>query len=364
MECLYRGVVYPALSRLDAEQAHRLTLRALDGLERLPAGLPLLRGFAGPTDDRLRVARFGLRFPNPVGVAAGLDKDGEAAAALLALGFGAVEVGTVTPRPQPGNPRPRVWRLTDQGAIVNAMGFPSAGAAAVRARLAGRTLPGVLGVNLGKNRETPAERAAEDYAAVLEALWDVAGYVVVNVSSPNTPGLRDLQRRAALVEILGTVADVNRRGARLHGAPERPVLVKLAPDLDEAGLEDAIAGAVEGGAAGLVVSNTTSGRAGLHAPVPEHPGGLSGRPLRERATALTRAARRLTGGRLPIVGVGGIADAADVIERMRAGASLVQLYTGFVFGGPALPGRIVDDLLDFVERAGLRSIEEIIGVER
>jgi len=243
------------------------------------------------------------------------------------------------------------------------MGFPSAGAAAVRARLSGRHLPGVVGINLGKNRETPAERAAEDYAAVLDALWDVAGYVVVNVSSPNTPGLRDLQRRAALAEILRAVAAANRRGARLHDARERPVLVKIAPDLDEAGLEDVVAGAVEGGAAGLVVANTTSGRGQLRSPVPDYPGGLSGRPLNAPATALTRAVYRLTGGSLPIVGVGGIASAGDVIARMRAGASLVQLYTAFVYGGPSLPGRILTDLLACLERDGLRSIEELVGVD-
>ncbi|MDI3340248.1 MAG: quinone-dependent dihydroorotate dehydrogenase [Sphaerobacter sp.] len=363
MERLYQAVVYPALLRLEPEQAHHLALRLLHHAPRVPGGTALLRRLAAPADERLHVQRFGLRFPNPLGVAAGLDKDAEAVAALLALGFGAVEVGTVTPRPQPGNPRPRLWRLPQDRALINALGFPSAGAAAVRARLVGRRSPGIVGINLGKNRDTPPERAADDYVAVLNALWDVADYLVINVSSPNTPGLRALQQRAALVEILRAVADANARAAHLHAGRPRPVLVKLAPDLDDAALDDALAGAIDGGADGVIVSNTTVSRAGLRGPVPDVPGGLSGPPLRARATALVRAVRRRTGDRLPIIGVGGIASAADVIERMRAGACLVQLYTAFIYGGPALPGRIVRDLTAYVEREGLRSIEEIIGAE-
>lgn len=361
MEALYRAALFPALKRVDAERAHRLTIRGLHRAERTPGGLAALRALAGPDDERLRVHRFGLTFPNPLGVAAGLDKDAEAVAALFALGFGAVEVGTVTPRPQPGNPRPRVWRLPEEAALINAMGFPSDGAAAVRSRLVNRHLPGVVGVNLGKNKDTPAERAGEDYAAVLAALWDVADYAVVNVSSPNTPGLRDLQRREALVEILQAVDAANQRAARVHDRRPRPVLVKIAPDLDDQALDDALAGAIEGGAAGIIVSNTTIDRSLLRGPAPDYPGGLSGAPLRERATALTREVYRRAGDRLPIIGVGGIASAADVIERLRAGASLVQLYTGFVYGGPALPGQITRDLLAYIEREGLRSVEELVG---
>lgn len=361
MDGLYRAVLYPALDQLDPERAHHLALGALHRAERLPGGMAMLRALAGPVDERLRVHRFGLSFANPLGVAAGLDKNAEAAGALFALGFGAVEVGTVTPRPQPGNPKPRLWRLPEDGALINAMGFPSDGAAAVRSRLAGRRFPGVIGVNLGKNRDTPPERAAADYAAVLETLWDLADYAIVNVSSPNTPGLRDLQRRAALVAILRALDEVNRRSARVHGGQPRPVLVKIAPDLDDVALDDVLAGVTDGGAAGVVVANTTIERGALGHPVPDHPGGLSGRPLRARSAALAREVYRQTSGTLPIIGVGGIATAADLIERMRAGASLVQLYTGFVYGGPALPGRIVRDLVAFVEREGLRSIEEIIG---
>ncbi|HEU4792589.1 MAG TPA: quinone-dependent dihydroorotate dehydrogenase [Nitrolancea sp.] len=361
MAAFYRSLAYPILARIEPERAHHLGLRLLQLSGRLPGGVGLLGRFAGPDDDRLRVHRFGISFANPVGVAAGLDKNAEAVPALLALGFGSVEVGTVTRRPQPGNARPRIWRLADEGALINSLGFPSDGAARVRTRLAARRYSGVVGINLGKNRDTPLEAAAEDYVAVLEALWDVANYVAINVSSPNTPGLRGLQQREALAAILRAVQDINRRCARLHKGMPRPVLVKIAPDLDDQELEGVLAGAVDGGAGGLIVANTTTDRSNLSQPVPDFRGGLSGRPLRERATTLVREVHRRCGDSLPIIGVGGISNAEDVIERMRDGASLVQLYTAFIYGGPALPGRICRELLSFIEREGLRSIEEIIG---
>ncbi len=360
----YERAIYPALAQLDPERAHRQALRGLSALERFPSGRRLLRQLCDPpADDRLAVDRLGRRFPNPLGLAAGFDKDAEAVGALLALGFGFVEVGTVTPRPQPGNPRPRLWRLPEERALVNALGFPSAGMAAMRARLAGRQFPGAIGVNLGKNRETPLERAAEDYLAVLAALWDVADYLVVNVSSPNTPGLRELQARSVLVELLRALGEENRRLARLRRLRPRPLLVKLAPDLDIAGLEQAIAAALEGGADGLVVANTSTDRRLLRRPAPDFLGGISGRPLRARATALTREAYRRAGGRLVIVGVGGIGSAEDAIERLRAGASLVQLYTALIYEGPGLPARILRGLLAYLEQEGLRSVEQLVGVD-
>lgn len=362
MTDLYRSLAYPVLARIDPERAHHFGLRLLHLSGRIPGGPMLLGRFAETDDARLRVHRFGMSFPNPVGVAAGLDKNAEAVTALFALGFGSVEIGTVTRRPQPGNAPPRLWRLADEGALINALGFPSDGAASVRRRLVARRHPGVVGINLGKNRNTPLEVAAEDYVAVLEALWDVANYVAINVSSPNTPGLRDLQQRDAVAAILRAVQDANQRYARLHDSRPRPVLVKIAPDLDDQGLDDALAGAVDGGAGGVIVSNTTTDRSGLRRPAPDVPGGLSGRPLRERATDLVREVHRRCGDSLPIIGVGGISSAADVIERMQAGACLVQLYTAFIYDGPALPGRICRDLRGFIEREGLRSIEEIIGV--
>ena len=362
MADFYRSLAYPVLDRIEPERAHHLGLRLLQLSGRLPAGLWLLGRFAGPDDDRLRVHRFGISFPNPVGIAAGLDKNAEAVAPLLALGFGSVEIGTVTYRPQRGNTPPRLWRLANEGALINALGFPSDGAARVRRRLVARRYAGVVGINLGKNRDTPLDAAAEDYVAVLDSLWDVANYVAINVSSPNTPGLRDLQQATALSAILRSVQDANVRNARLHNGKPRPVLVKIASDLDSQGLDDLLNGAVNGGADGVIVANTTTDRSGLCRPAPDVHGGLSGRPLRERATALVGEVHRRCGDALPIIGVGGIGSAADVIERMQAGASLVQLYTAFIYGGPALPGRIQHDLYAFIEREGLCSIEEIIGV--
>lgn len=358
----YRGWLYPLLSRIEPERSHHLALRALRFSDSIPRRIDPFKWFAGPLDERLNVHQFGLTFANPLGVAAGFDKDANAVEPLFGLGFGAVEVGTVTPRPQPGNPPPRLWRFPEQGALINALGFPSQGAAAVREQLVGRQFSGIVGINLGKNWETPLVHAAEDYVAVLATLWDVADYFTVNVSSPNTPGLRDLQRREAIAGILLTLMEQNARSARLHSLPKRPILVKIAPDLDDEALDDVLAGILEGGASGIIVANTSIDRGLLQQPVPNLPGGLSGQPLRERATDLVRAVYARTNGQLPIIGTGGIANAADVVARMRAGASLVQLYTAFIYGGPALPGQIVRDLLRYVEREGLGSIEEIVGV--
>jgi len=356
----YRSWLYPVLARTDPERAHSLALKSLGVAGSTSMGLKWL---APTLDERLVVQCFGLRFANPLGVAAGLDKNGEAVAGLLKLGFGSIEVGTVTPQPQQGNPRPRVWRFTEERALINALGFPSQGAAAVRKRLVGRQFPGVVGVNVGKNRSTAAEEAAVDYVAVIDALWDVADFFTINVSSPNTPGLRDLQRRETLLGILSQVMEQNRRSARLHDKPERPVLVKIAPDLTDDALDEVLSGIVDGEASGVIVSNTTIDHTLLNRATNQLPGGLSGRPLKALALDKVRKVRQRVGASLPIIGVGGIENAADVIERMRAGASLVQLYTSFVYGGPALPGVIVSDLLEFVEREGLSSINEIVGTE-
>lgn len=361
MPNLYRNRIYPVLSRVEPEQAHQLALLGLRTVARLPGGQRLIERLDGPSDERLQVQALGLTFPNPLGVAAGLDKDASAVAPLLCLGFGAVEVGTVTPRPQPGNPSPRLWRFPDDDALINALGFPSRGAADVREQLVGQHFPGIVGINLGKNKETPAECAGQDYATVLQVLWDVADYVTINVSSPNTPGLRDLQRREALTALLHAVSNANRLSARLHRGSERPVLIKISPDLHDRELDEVLDVAIEGGAAGVIVSNTTTAREGLRPPVPDLPGGLSGRPLKARATRMTREVRRRVGRELVIIGVGGIASAEDVIERMRAGADLVQLYTGFIYGGPGLPAEILSGLLDFIQREGLKSIGEISG---
>ncbi len=359
----YKRQIFPLLTRLDAERAHRFALSGLHIAERLPGGIAAMSRDVPPPDPRLRVETLGLSFANPIGVAAGLDKDAEAMDALFALGFGAVEIGTVTPRPQPGNPRPRVWRIPDQEAVINAMGFPSSGVSAVRKRLFGRQFPGVVGVNLGKNRDTELQNAARDYTRVLDDLWPVADYVVINVSSPNTPGLRKLQGREALGDLVSEVQRLNRWKADVFSQPPHPVLVKIAPDLDDWALNKVLAGAIDGDAAGFIISNTTVDRSVLSCPHHELPGGVSGKPLRAKANELMRRASKQLGdsNARPLIGVGGISSADDVIERMRAGASLVQIYTGFVYGGPGLPARIIRDLVAFCDREGLRSIEEIVG---
>ncbi len=359
----YQTKVFPLLTRLDAERAHRLALHGLHMAGRVPGGFSALGRDVPDRDPRLSVECLGLLFANPLGVAAGLDKDAEAIDALFALGFGAVETGTVTPRPQPGNPRPRVWRIPGDEALINAMGFPSEGAETVRRRLFGRQYPGVLGVNLGKNRETPLEDAARDYAAVLDELWPMADYVTINVSSPNTPGLRELQRRDALRELVAEVQRINRWKADVFSLSPRPVLVKIAPDLDDTALDEVLGGAIDGGISGFIISNTTTDRSVLTDPAMELPGGVSGRPLRTRATELVRTADARLGpaNRLPIIGVGGISCSSDVIERMRAGANVVQIYTGFVYGGPGLPGQILTELSEFCEHEGLSSISEIVS---
>jgi dihydroorotate dehydrogenase len=362
-ESTYQRQIFPLLTRLDAERAHRFALQGLHIAERLPGGIAAIARDVPPPDERLAVDTLGLRFANPLGVAAGLDKDAEAMDALFALGFGAVEIGTVTPRPQPGNPRPRVWRIPGDEAVINAMGFPSSGVTAVKKNLFGRKFPGVVGVNLGKNKDTELENAARDYTRVLDDLWPMANYVVINVSSPNTPGLRELQGRKALCQLVGEVQRLNRWKADVFSHPPHPVLVKIAPDLDDWALDEVLQGALDGGTAGFIISNTTIDRSVLTTPHPELPGGVSGRPLRGKANELIMKASARLGksNGLPLIGVGGISTADDVIERMLAGASLVQIYTGFVYGGPGTPARILRELSTFCDREGMSSISEIVG---
>jgi len=334
---LYR-LVRPALFHFDPERAHELTVQGLSVASRSRLALRALGALAGGCHDpSLRVEAFGLTFPNPVGLAAGLDKDGVAVPALAALGFGYLEVGTVTARPQPGNPRPRLFRLVEDEALINRMGFNNHGAAALAARLRrakavhGDWLPPV-GVNVGRSRAASDEEAPGDYAASLRAVWDVADYLVLNVSSPNTPGLRGLQAVGPLTAVLGAA----RRVAGERG--ERPVLVKLAPDLSPEDLAAAARAAESEGAAGIVATNTTVSRPGLASPHAGEAGGLSGRPLAPLAEAALQALAGAT--KLPIVSVGGIWDADDVAARLSAGATLVQVYSSFVYQGPALPGRL------------------------
>lgn len=346
-------LIRPILRLLPAESAHRLSIAALS----MGAGILLRdRGAAAPDPPILGQRLFGLDFPNPIGLAAGYDKDARVPDALLRLGFGFVETGTVTPRPQSGNPKPRLYRLEEDGAVINRLGFNSGGLDAVLARLARRQgRPGILGLNLGRNRDS--RDAAADYEEGLRRAAGLAQYLVVNVSSPNTPGLRELQRRAALDALLGRL-----RRAREEGALRVPLLVKIAPDLAADERRDIAAVALAAGIDGLIVANTTLTRPpDLGSGHAQEAGGLSGRPLFAPSTALLAEMYRLTEGRLPLIGTGGIASAADAYAKIRAGASLVQLYTALVFAGPALLGRIKRGLADLLREDGYASIAEAVG---
>jgi dihydroorotate dehydrogenase len=339
--------VYPyvrkLLFRLEPEQAHALSMQLIRTVGAIPVGRSLLGAwFCGPLRP---VKAFGLHFQNPIGLAAGYDKDGLGWQGLACLGFGHIEVGTVTPKPQYGNPRPRLFRLPQQRALINRMGFPGRGSEFVLHQLRGRRPPGlILGVNLGKNKHTPIEEAAGDYLYLYEVFAQVADYLVVNVSSPNTVGLRRLQARENLEQLLHALAEkrLKQRDA-LNRNPA--MLVKLAPDLTGEELEDALSAIQSTGMDGVIATNTTVSREGL--PVDEvakEEGGLSGEPLRVRSTEMIRQIYRLVGNSLPIVGVGGISNTAGVREKMDAGAVLVQLYTGMVYEGPGLVKRILEEL--------------------
>ena len=377
----------PLLMALDAEAAHRLTIWALK--RRRPTK-------PAPDDPILATRALGLDFPNPIGIAAGFDKHGEVPLQLATLGFGFVELGSVTPRPQPGNPRPRVFRLAEDRAVINRYGFNSVGAARARGGLQFQlvrapTLYGQvpIGINLGKNKDTPAEAAAADFADVAAALDGFGRYVVVNVSSPNTPGLRALQGRAELAGILEgvrraladpfsankwsgvvrTEAQIAQERARRADEPPVPVrrtplLVKIAPDLAEADLADVAALALAGQCDGLIVANTTIRRPDtLKSRHRGEAGGLSGAPLKPFALEPLRAISRLTEGRIPLIGVGGIASGADAYERIRAGAALVQLYTALVYEGPGLVARIKRDLAALLRRDGFAAVAAAVGAD-
>ncbi|MEJ0017063.1 MAG: quinone-dependent dihydroorotate dehydrogenase [Acetobacteraceae bacterium] len=339
------SALLPLLRRFDPERAHDLALAALR------------RGLAGTADGAddpaLEVDALGLRFANPIGLAAGFDKNAVAIAALMRLGFGFIETGTVTPRPQAGNPRPRLFRLEQDRAVINRMGFNNDGLDAYLARLAARphgTVP--LGANVGINKEgADPER---DYPALIAAVAPHADYAVINVSSPNTPGLRDLQGEAQLRAILRAVADK---------VPERPpVLVKIAPDISEAALAALVETCVTEGVQGLIVSNTTLARPStLRSPLAQEAGGLSGEPLFRRSTAVLARACLLGRGRLVLVGAGGVASGAQALEKLLAGASLVQLYTGFAYDGPALIPRLKRELAAALRAAGFTSVRDAVG---
>jgi dihydroorotate dehydrogenase len=335
-------MVRPALFRLGAETAHSLTIRLLQVAGIIPGATKVLREiYRGPEKP---VKAFGLVFPNPVGLAAGYDKDGLGLHALAALGFGHIEVGTVTPRPQMGNPRPRIFRLVEDEALINRMGFPGRGAVSLARRLADRRTEGpVLGVNLGMNRETALEEASQDYLLLMRMFAPLADYLVVNISSPNTPGLRQLQAKHTLMAFLGLLGKERKAQEDLLGK-HVPLLVKLSPDLTDRELDDALQVIVDTHMDGVIATNTTVGREGLRSPLAGQSGGLSGLPLKSRSTQMIRRIYSATGGNLPIVGVGGIMCPKDAQEKLDAGAVLIQVFTGLIYYGPSLIREILKTL--------------------
>jgi dihydroorotate dehydrogenase len=356
---VYRSLVRPILFSLPPETAHEL---ALHSLSLLPTRF-FAKRFSYPA---LKIERFGLTFPNPVGLAAGLDKNGVALEPLAALGFGFIEAGTVTYHPQPGNPRPRLFRLREDEALINRAGFNNDGAAAFARRVEQHRPECVLGVSIGKSKITPLEKATEDYLASFELVYKVADYVAVNVSSPNTPQLRELQQAEQLTALLSALQTRNRElQQRYQRQSPMPLLVKLSPDLERGDLETIVEVVERLQIDGIIATNTTVSRDNLHTDAQRvaacGEGGLSGKPLRSRSTRMIAELYELTGGRIPLIGVGGIFTAEDAWEKITAGASLVQLYTGFIYQGPNIAREINRGLAAILAREGLISLDDAVG---
>ena len=331
--------IRPLLFKLDAETAHGLTLYGMDVAHRSELG----RFVATPPQD-LPTEAFGLHFPNPVGLAAGLDKNAAHLDALGALGFGFIEVGTVTPRPQIGNDRPRLFRLRQHEAIINRMGFNNEGVDALVRNVVKSSYRGVLGINIGKNKDTPNDKAADDYLFCLERVYAHASYITVNISSPNTQGLRDLQEEATLRRFIETLREAQERLGSQQGA-RKPMLLKIAPDLSEAELDSIASVLLAANVDGVICTNTTIDHSAVASdPQGNEAGGLSGKPLFVRSNQVVRGMRQRLGDRIGIVGVGGILDGSDAVEKMDAGAALVQLYSGLIYRGPALVTECVDEI--------------------
>ena len=349
----------PFLFSVDPERAHHLAIEALKLLQTAPALPP------PPSDSRLSQNVWGLHFPNPVGLAAGYDKNAAVPLVWSALGFGFAELGTITAKAQPGNPKPRVFRLEQDDALVNRLGFNNDGAITVARRLtsllpSGRSHPVPLGFNIGKSKVTPLDEAENDYLISLEQLFSFADYLVVNVSSPNTPDLRKLQEPERLGRLLEMLQTRGRQLAAQANVTPKPLLVKIAPDLTDDEAREVARVSQSVGIAGLIATNTTIARPPLRTPISED-GGLSGKPLAARACEVLRVLYRAVDGKLPLIGVGGIFSAGDAYARIRAGASLVQIYTGLIYEGPLLPRRIVDGLSALLAKDGFRHLHEAVG---
>ena len=342
------SLIRPLLFTLDAERSHDLTLGLLRAAYRAPGVATLVhRCYAGRT-PALPVEVMGLRFPNPLGLAAGLDKEARCLAPLLDFGFGFLELGTVTPRPQPGNPKPRLFRLTRHAAIINRMGFNSSGLAVFLANLAAQPRRGLIGINLGKNKLTPDAQAIDDYLTGLRAVYAHADYVTLNISSPNTPGLRALQDEAPLAVLLAALKHEQGLLAHTHGRYV-PIALKIAPDLDDTGIDAIARLLIMHKMDAVIATNTTITRPGLEQePLAFETGGLSGQPLRALSTQVIRRLHASLQGRIPIIGVGGIGNADEAWEKLVAGANLVQLYTAFIYQGPGVVGEIVRGLVEKV----------------
>ena len=350
LDTLYRWILRPYLFGLDAESAHRLTLSMLSTIP----------PFSVPKDPpELGVKLWGIDFSNPVGLAAGMDKDAVAVSGWQTLGFGFAELGTITPLPQPGNEAPRIWRIRERHALINSLGFPSEGMDAVARRIERVRKSGIairLGLNFGPNKDTPVTGVAADYASLMTRMGSLADFVVINVSSPNTPGLRNWQSPEKMREIFAAIREKS-------GESPRPVLVKIAPDLERNEMFRICETALELGVDGIVACNSSVAREALGVSSP-HPGGLSGRPLTIRARELIRDIHTHTRGKIPIIGVGGVSSAEDAWLHIRAGASMVELYTGLIYEGPGVVERIKTGLSDLLRRGGFRSIGDAVGIDR
>ncbi len=358
-------LIRPAFFALPPETAHHLAFSCLETAQSCGWVRNAIRDACAYEDDVLASRVFNLDFPNPVGLAAGFDKDARLLPMWRALGFGFAEVGTFTPMAQEGNPQPRLFRLPADGALINRMGFNNDGAEVIHERMLellrkGKWPAFPVGVNLGKAKATPLENAGQDYTALLDTFLDVGDYFVMNISSPNTPGLRELQDKSRLDGLFAAVQARNQLRCRPH---IRPLLVKVAPDLEWTQLDDVLELCAKHKIAGIIATNTTLSREALSAQIEEQ-GGLSGRPLRKRSTEFIRHIRKATDGKLPIIGVGGIFTAEDAYEKIRAGASLVQVYTGFIYEGPTMVRRINEGLMRLLRRDGIKNVSGAVGAEK
>ncbi len=362
---LYKWLAKPVLFQMDPEDAHHATMAAMSLAGKLPGGPALLEMMYGVRESsELSVHLWGIHFRNPVGLAAGLDKNAAAVPAFSSIGFGFMEVGTVTPKPQPGNERPRLFRLPQDHALINRMGFNNEGAAAMAEKLAqlrSRKVP--LAINIGKNKSTPNERAEDDYRECLRHLYRYGDFFVVNISSPNTPDLRKLQHGEELRRLLSAVTGEMRAQQRAIGGDGKPVLVKIAPDISDGELETIIETIVDSGVSGVIATNTTIRRDGLTSGNAGETGGLSGMPLAKRSTEVIRRIYKLTGGELPIIGSGGIFSSEDAYEKIRAGASLVEVYTGMIYRGPGLIRELCSGLSQLLRRDGYTHISQAVGAD-